>query len=71
MGIDHYLIANSLVGLVAQRLMRKGVSALRQRGPQLRPQEQALLGKDITTIKRGTGCTHCNGTGYRGPYCRA
>ena len=28
--------------------------------------EQALLGKDITTIKRGTGCTHCNGTGYRG-----
>ena len=23
MGIDHYLIANSLVGLVAQRLMRK------------------------------------------------
>ena len=30
------------------------------------PQEQALLGKDITTIKRGTGCTHCNGTGYRG-----
>ncbi len=30
------------------------------------PQEQALLGKDITTIKRGTGCAHCNGTGYRG-----
>ena len=65
MGIDHYLIANSLVGLVAQRLMRK-VCPHCGREVAVTPQEQALLGKDITTIKRGTGCTHCNGTGYRG-----
>ena len=65
MGIDHYLIANSLVGLVAQRLMRK-VCLHCGREVAVTPQEQALLGKDITTIKRGTGCTHCNGTGYRG-----
>lgn len=65
MGIDHYLIANSLVGLVAQRLMRK-VCPHCGREVAVTPQEQALLGKDITTIKRGTGCAHCNGTGYRG-----
>lgn len=65
MGIDHYLIANSLVGLVAQRLMRK-VCLHCGREVAVTPQEQALLGKDITTIKRGTGCAHCNGTGYRG-----
>lgn len=30
------------------------------------PQEQALLGRDIRTVRRGAGCMHCNGTGYRG-----
>ena len=28
--------------------------------------EQALLGRDIRTVRRGAGCMHCNGTGYRG-----
>lgn len=65
MGVDRYLIANSLVGLVAQRLMRK-VSPHCAREAAVTPQEQALLGRDIRTVRRGAGCMHCNGTGYRG-----
>ena len=65
MGIDHYLIANSLVGLVAQRLMRKVCPHCAREVP-VTPQEQAFLGEGIAAVKRGMGCTHCNGTGYRG-----
>lgn len=65
MGVDRYLIANSLVGLVAQRLMRK-VCTHCAREAAVTPQEQALLGRDIRTVRRGAGCMHCNGTGYRG-----
>ena len=64
MGVDRYLIANSLVGLVAQRLMRK-VCPHCAREAAVTPQEQALLGRDIRTVRRGAGCMHCNGTGYR------
>ena len=46
MGVDRYLIANSLVGLVAQRLMRK-VCPHCAREAAVTPQEQALLGRDI------------------------
>lgn len=65
MGVDRYLIANSLVGLVAQRLMRK-VCPHCAREAAVTPQEQTLLGRDIRTVRRGAGCRHCNGTGYRG-----
>lgn len=65
MGVDRYLIANSLVGLVAQRLMRK-VCPHCAREAAVTPQEQALLGRDVRTVRRGAGCMHCNGTGYRG-----
>ena len=49
MGVDRYLIANSLVGLVAQRLMRK-VCPHCAREAAVTPQEQALLGRDIRTV---------------------
>ena len=30
------------------------------------PAEKQLLGKDVEFVTRGTGCTQCSGTGYRG-----
>ncbi|WP_371818035.1 GspE/PulE family protein [Pseudoflavonifractor sp. MSJ-37] len=65
MGVDSYLIANSLVGLVAQRLVRKVCPHCAEE-VEPTPQEQVLLGPDIHTVHRGTGCPQCNGTGYRG-----
>ncbi len=65
MGVDNYLIANSLVGLVAQRLMRKVCPDCAREMP-VTPQERALLGEGIETVRRGCGCPQCSGTGYRG-----
>ena len=68
MGIESYLIATSVVGVVAQRLVRRIC-------PQCAEEyyasdyEKRILGanpfEDIL-IKKGTGCQHCNNTGYRG-----
>lgn len=70
MGLEPYLIANSMVGVVAQRLMRKVCSDCAQE-TQMQPQEARLLGISMTPdglpkIKRACGCPACNNTGYRG-----
>lgn len=65
MGVENYLIANSLVGLVAQRLMRKVCTNCSQE-METTGEEQKLLGTDVKKIRRGRGCAQCNNTGYRG-----
>ncbi len=65
MGVENYLIANSLVGMVAQRLMRKVCGNCSQE-MDTTPQEQKLLGSEVKKIRRGRGCAQCNNTGYRG-----
>ena len=65
MGVETYLVANSLVGMVAQRLMRKVCPNCRQE-VETTPEERKLLGGDVTKISRGRGCAQCNHTGYRG-----
>ena len=65
MGVENYLIANSLVGMVAQRLMRKVCPNCSQE-IDTTPEERKLLGEDVKKIHRGRGCIQCNNTGYRG-----
>lgn len=65
MGVENYLIANSLVGMVAQRLMRKICPNCSQE-METTPEERRLLGEDVKTVRRGRGCIQCNNTGYRG-----
>ncbi len=65
MGVENYLIANSLVGLVAQRLMRKVCPNCSQE-MDTTAEEQKLLGSEVKKIRRGRGCGQCNNTGYRG-----
>lgn len=65
MGVENYLIANSLVGLVAQRLMRKVCPNCSQE-MDTTAEEQKLLGNEVKKIRRGRGCGQCNNTGYRG-----
>lgn len=65
MGVETYLVANSLVGMVAQRLMRKVCPNCRQE-IETTPEERRLLGQDVVKISRGRGCAQCNHTGYRG-----
>lgn len=65
MGVAPYLVANSLVGLVAQRLVRKVCPYC---GKEVAPTaaETAIIGNSITTIRKGAGCHYCNNTGYKG-----
>ncbi|WP_426449721.1 GspE/PulE family protein [Paenibacillus sp. S-38] len=69
MGIEPYLIASSLVGVVAQRLVRRICPECRK--PHA-PTEQELFflksrGMEaVEKLYKGTGCGACNQTGYQG-----
>lgn len=65
MGIENYLISNSLVGIVAQRLLRKNCPNCHQE-MEVTPAERKWLPADVKTVKRGIGCVQCNQTGYLG-----
>lgn len=65
MGVERYMIANSLAGVVAQRLMRRVCPACARKVP-VTEAEAELLGPGIPFVARGNGCPQCNGTGYKG-----
>ena len=68
MGIPSYLIATSIVGIVAQRLIRKLCNNCKE--PYMATDyEKKLLGIDINkdlTLYKPVGCPKCSGTGYKG-----
>lgn len=65
MGIEPYMVANSLIGVVAQRLVRKICPhcKAKYRATEL---EKQMLGEDVEFVYRGKGCHLCNNTGYKG-----
>lgn len=65
MGMEPYMIANSLVGIVAQRLVRKICPYCAQEYP-LMDSERKVLGIEVSGVRRGKGCERCNHTGYSG-----
>lgn len=68
MGLEPYLIANSMVGVVAQRLMRKVCVDCAKEQP-ISDEEKQLLGipeNENFMVKKACGCPVCNNTGYRG-----
>ncbi|MBR0305677.1 MAG: type II/IV secretion system protein, partial [Lachnospiraceae bacterium] len=64
MGIEPYLVANSLSGVVAQRLARKVCPHCSQEMEI--GKEETMLGIKTDTVRKAVGCDHCNGTGYKG-----
>jgi len=64
MGIEPYLVANSLSGVVAQRLARKVCPHCSKE--MTVGKEEAMLGIRTKTVRKAVGCDHCNGTGYKG-----
>ncbi len=65
MGLAPYLVANSVVGIVAQRLVRK-VCENCAYTCEPTEEEKAIIGNDIPKIRKGRGCNLCNNTGYKG-----
>lgn len=65
MGVQPYLIAASLTGVVAQRLMRRVCPECSVEEP-VTEEEQELFGPKIRSVYRAKGCPSCNYTGYQG-----
>ena len=66
MGIPKYLVADSLVGAISQRLVRK-LCPKCKRARITTPGEMGLLGLDAPRqIHEPVGCAYCNHTGYLG-----
>ena len=64
MGIEKFMIASSLVGVVAQRLVRK-VCPECSTEVDTTPEQRAIIGDDCRKIRKAVGCRNCNFTGYR------
>ncbi|MBQ9608253.1 MAG: Flp pilus assembly complex ATPase component TadA [Lachnospiraceae bacterium] len=65
MGVEPYMIASSLVGIVAQRLVRK-VCPFCAKWEAMTPDEEAIAGEQLPQVKHAVGCRQCNNTGYKG-----
>lgn len=68
MGIEPFLISSSLLGIVAQRLIRIVCRDCAAEVPATEREKEifASRGLSIETIRRGRGCPSCNKSGYRG-----
>jgi type IV pilus assembly protein PilB len=70
MGVPAYLVAGSVIGILAQRLVRVICSKCKQ---PYTPSERELTAAGITpeqaaaaSFMKGVGCNHCGQSGYRG-----
>ncbi|NWN98231.1 MAG: Flp pilus assembly complex ATPase component TadA [Bacillus sp. (in: Bacteria)] len=68
MGIEPFLISSSILGVVAQRLVRRVCRDCGQTVPATEREQQIFSNRGLTieTVRRGRGCPSCNMTGYRG-----
>jgi MSHA biogenesis protein MshE len=71
MGVPRFMVASSVQAVIAQRLLRRVCESCSEpHGPT--PQEilwmemEGLSREQWNGLKHGRGCSHCNGTGYRG-----
>jgi general secretion pathway protein E len=71
MGVQDYLLSSSLLGVLAQRLVRRLCAACRKQtpfagfsagDPELRP----ASGEPLQNVWEAVGCEECSGTGYLG-----
>lgn len=66
MGVANYLVADALVGVIAQRLVKRLCPACKKRA-RTNAKEMEILGLDEPiSIARPQGCQFCNNTGYKG-----
>lgn len=65
MGVPDYLLASSLTGIIAQRLVRK-ICRHCSYDDIPTDEEKFILGDDTKTVRRAKGCSHCSNTGYHG-----
>ncbi len=69
MGLESYLVADSVVGILAQRLVRRLCPNCKKMRPASRDEKKLMLIKDLdrdVQIYEPVGCPQCGDTGYYG-----
>jgi general secretion pathway protein E len=69
MGVEPYLLASSLLGVLAQRLVRCLCPACRRPAPPTDSESALMAGLGVAPMQRlyqPVGCTECGNSGYRG-----
>lgn len=70
MGVEPFLIASSVIGVVAQRLVRRICFSCREAYDPGEEETRLILGQtndgSVPELFRGKGCPKCKGTGYYG-----
>ncbi len=70
MGIEPFLISSSLIGVIAQRLVRKICNYCKKEIPITKEikkiMEEFNIEPSEMKLFHGEGCPHCKGTGYKG-----
>lgn len=68
MGVESFLIAASISGIIAQRLVKKNCPKCKEEY-EASEYEKNMLGiekEESLLLSRGKGCNYCNNTGYHG-----
>ena len=66
MGVPNYLVSDALIGVIAQRLVKRLCPACKKM-EKTTPKEMTILGLDEPVdIAKPKGCHFCNNTGYKG-----
>jgi len=68
MGVERYLVAGTVIGIIAQRLVRKLCVRCRRPVAELDPLERRFLGPaaEDAVLYEPVGCPACRNTGYHG-----
>jgi type IV pilus assembly protein PilB len=66
MGIEPYLVSSGVIGIVAQRLIRKICPRCKTSYKPDHSERMQLNLSDSSLLYKGTGCAFCNNTGYKG-----
>jgi len=66
MGLEPFLVASTVEGLMAQRLVRRICARCKIEIKAADSEVSALIPPDLKSVWKGKGCDDCRGTGYRG-----
>ncbi len=66
MGISNYFVADALIGVISQRLVKRLCPACKKKGKTNAAEMKALGIEEPVSVCRPRGCQFCNNTGYRG-----
>ena len=66
MGLEPYMVSSALVGVVAQRLVRRICTECRKPYEPDEYEKEKLKLEPGQKLFKGEGCPECNGSGYKG-----